>query len=123
MDGVDGPAYAGTGCIHHRDALCGTEGRHVSSKSTVDYTVSKPRASPSKMLKDAADLGKCACEENTLSGKNANPTCSFCFNSLIVFILNIYFAQGKLYKIAGWNDLWLCCGRFFDRLRYTVQRL
>jgi cellulose synthase/poly-beta-1,6-N-acetylglucosamine synthase-like glycosyltransferase len=69
MDGLEGPIYAGTGCIHRRDALCGREGRHTSSKSLKDYSTSKAQTNPSKMLKDAGDLAKCACEENTLWGK------------------------------------------------------
>jgi cellulose synthase/poly-beta-1,6-N-acetylglucosamine synthase-like glycosyltransferase len=62
MDGIDGPLYGGTGCIHRRDALCGIEQSHTLSTS-------KAQASPSKMMKYAGDLAKCACEENTLWGK------------------------------------------------------
>jgi len=78
LGGIEGPFYAGTGCIHRRDALCGSERRHSSSKyhkaaysvvCTEDGSVGKDKASPSKMLKDARDLANCTYEDNTLWGK------------------------------------------------------
>lgn len=78
LDGIEGPFYAGTGCIHRRDALCGSERRHSSSKyhkdacsfvCTENGSVAKDKASSSKMLKDARDLANCTYEDNTLWGK------------------------------------------------------
>lgn len=77
QDGIDGPFFVGTGCIHRREALCGTERRQSSSNyhkaaSTfvcAEETVAKDKASSSKMLKDARELANCTYEDNTLWGK------------------------------------------------------
>eukprot|EP00253_Pinus_taeda_P017146 PITA_17146 len=71
MDGLHGPIYAGTGCIHRRDALCGSL---YPSKAVKDYSTSKTRAILPKMVRDAEDLAKCTYEENTLWGREAIPT-------------------------------------------------
>lgn len=78
QDGIEGPFYIGTGCIHRREALCGPERRQRSSyshkaASTIvgaeDETVAKYKASPSKILNDARDLANCTYEDKTLWGK------------------------------------------------------
>jgi len=83
IDGIEGPFYVGTGCVHRRDALCGSERPQSSSKyhkaaysivCAEDESVAKDKTSPSKMLNHARDLANCTYEDNTLWGKEVGPT-------------------------------------------------
>ena len=90
LDGIEGPMYIGTGCIHRRVVLYGRERRNSSSNLNRPYftgctengSTTKDRAGPSKKLqKEARVLANCTFEENTLWGKEA---ILLCFLLLVV---------------------------------------
>jgi hypothetical protein len=90
---------------------------------TEDGSVAKDKASSSKMLKDARDLANCAYEDNSLWGKEASPTSSVNSSSYKLTRYQDIKCFNSNVSIAGWHDLWLCRGRYIDRLCYTVQRM
>ncbi|GLJ58028.1 hypothetical protein SUGI_1501530 [Cryptomeria japonica] len=73
MDGIEGPLYVGTGCVHRRDVLCGSERQQSSSnliKELINSSIlSMEKAVPSKRLDKAKELAKCDYEQNTQWGK------------------------------------------------------
>eukprot|EP01018_Ginkgo_biloba_P022409 Gb_25252 [translate_table: standard] len=64
MDGVGGPIYAGTGCIHRRDVLCGRDSSELI-RMNIEAT---EKTSPPNMLK-VVSFANCTWEENTEWGK------------------------------------------------------
>ncbi|XP_057842154.2 cellulose synthase-like protein E6 isoform X1 [Cryptomeria japonica] len=56
LDGIEGPLYVGTGCIHRRTALCPVNEQHNHWKNS------------DNIIEDAKELSKCTYEQNTLWG-------------------------------------------------------
>ncbi|XP_057836478.2 cellulose synthase-like protein E6 [Cryptomeria japonica] len=73
MDGIEGSSYLGTGCVHRRDVLCGSERQHSSLNLMKELISSSilcmEKAAPSKRLDEAKELAQCGYEENTQWGK------------------------------------------------------
>ncbi|XP_057836475.2 cellulose synthase-like protein E6 isoform X2 [Cryptomeria japonica] len=73
IDGIEGPSYMGTGCVHRRDVLCGSERQHSSlnlMKELISSSiVGMEKVAPSKRLDEAKELAKCGYEKNTQWGK------------------------------------------------------
>eukprot|EP00253_Pinus_taeda_P000831 PITA_00831 len=107
LDGIEGPCYAGTGCIHRREALCGSERQQISSKDhktarsivcTEDGSFPKDKANySSKMLKDARDHANCTYENNTLWGKEVG----MIYGSVVEDVLT-----GFVIQCRGWKSIY-----------------
>uniref|UniRef100_A0A0D6QSQ6 Glycosyltransferase 2-like domain-containing protein n=2 Tax=Araucaria cunninghamii TaxID=56994 RepID=A0A0D6QSQ6_ARACU len=72
LNGNYGPPYVGTGCVHRRDVLCGSEPQQNSSnfiKTSIHSALTKEKGIPSKMVDEAKILSECSYEENSLWGK------------------------------------------------------
>uniref|UniRef100_A0A0D6QSW0 Glycosyltransferase 2-like domain-containing protein n=1 Tax=Araucaria cunninghamii TaxID=56994 RepID=A0A0D6QSW0_ARACU len=98
LDGFEGPEYVGTGCVHRRDVLCGSDPQYPSSKLITAFTPSKlslKQTSPSQRLDDARALANCTYEENTLWGKKVG----MLYNSAVEDILT-----GLVIHYRGWKS-------------------
>ncbi|KAH9290258.1 hypothetical protein KI387_034375 [Taxus chinensis] len=70
FDGTGGPPYVGTGCVHRRDVLCGSEPQQSSLKpSMLSVNLIREKSSPSEMLNEARILAQCTYEKNSFWGK------------------------------------------------------
>ncbi|KAK8507545.1 hypothetical protein V6N12_072800 [Hibiscus sabdariffa] len=72
FDGNGGTCYAGTGCVHRREALCGMK---YSKELQVEWKATKSdrktRETASSMEQDCKALASCTYEENTQWGKQS----------------------------------------------------
>ncbi|KAH9290245.1 hypothetical protein KI387_034362, partial [Taxus chinensis] len=74
LDGLEGPLYVGTGCVHRRDVLCGSNPKRTSSNLIKEITpplwnLSMERSNPAKTMEEIKELAKCSYEKNSLWGK------------------------------------------------------
>ncbi|KAK8520124.1 hypothetical protein V6N13_031411 [Hibiscus sabdariffa] len=96
FDGNGGPCYIGTGCVHRREALCGTK---YSKELAVEWKAMKhDRESASSIAEDCKALASCAYEENTLWGKEMGAK----YGSLVEDILT-----GISIQARGWRSVYL----------------
>ncbi|GLJ35518.1 hypothetical protein SUGI_0714190 [Cryptomeria japonica] len=69
IDGAEGPIYVGTGCVHRRDVLCGSEPQNVIKASIESANLEVEKECSSEILNKATTLASCTYEENSLWGK------------------------------------------------------
>ncbi|KAH9290246.1 hypothetical protein KI387_034363, partial [Taxus chinensis] len=68
LDGIEGPLYVGTGCVHRREVLCGSEPKQYGIRE-ITPAIWNLNIEKSKPLDEVKELANCTYEKNTLWGK------------------------------------------------------
>ncbi|KAH9290261.1 hypothetical protein KI387_034378, partial [Taxus chinensis] len=101
FDGIEGPIYGGTGCLHRRDMLCGSDPQHCSSNfiksSNLSSNSTMEKTSPSEMINEARILSQCTYEKDSLWGKQVGMVYGCAVEDLLT---------GFVIQCRGWKSVY-----------------
>ncbi|KAH9313839.1 hypothetical protein KI387_022466, partial [Taxus chinensis] len=72
LNGIEGPLYVGTRCVHRREVLCGNEPKQYRSSNLIkdiNPAIWNLNMEKSKPLEEVKELANCTYEKNNLWGK------------------------------------------------------